>query len=141
MKITRKQIKVRDLCEGFKDSGDAGVVGFGGRLDIRPAYQREFVYKDAQRNSVIDTVRKGYPLNVMYWAVNPDPDAPEDESRATFEVLDGQQRTLSICNYVKRDFHIIEFGTVKYFNSLTKDQQDQILDYEADGVPVRGPRQ
>lgn len=42
------------------------------QLDIRPAYQREFVYKDAQRDAVVHTVRNGYPLNTMYWAVRGD---------------------------------------------------------------------
>lgn len=135
MKITHKQIKVRDLYVGFKDSGDAGVVGFGGRLNIRPAYQREFVYKDDQRDKVIDTVRKGYPLNVMYWARNPDPTAPADDLLASFEVLDGQQRTLSVCKYVSGDFSIDE----KYFHNLTDDQQDQILDYELTVYVCEGP--
>lgn len=135
MKITHKQIKVRDLYAGFKDSGDAGVVGFGGRLNIRPAYQREFVYKDDQRDKVIDTVRKGYPLNVMYWARNPDPAAPADDLLASFEVLDGQQRTLSVCKYVSGDFSIDE----KYFHNLTDDQQDQILDYELTVYVCEGP--
>ncbi len=135
MKIAHKQIKIRDLHSGFKDSGDAGVVGFGGRLNIRPAYQREFVYKDEQRNKVIDTVRKGYPLNVMYWARNPDPKDPADDLLASFEVLDGQQRTLSVCKYVSGDFSINE----QYFHNLTKDQQDQILDYELTVYVCEGP--
>ena len=97
MKIQPKQISIRDLYTGFQDSGDAGVVGFGGRLNIRPAYLREFVYKDEQRDKVLDTVQKGYPLNVMYWVRNPDPTAPEDDHLAKFEVLDGQQRNLSLC--------------------------------------------
>lgn len=135
MKITHNQIKIRDLYSGFKDGGDAGVVGYGGRLNIRPAYQREFVYKDEQRNKVIDTVRKGYPLNVMYWARNPDPKDPSDDLLASFEVLDGQQRTLSACKYVNGDFSINE----QYFHNLTKDQQDQILDYELTVYVCEGP--
>ena len=58
-------------------------MGYDKRLDIRPKYQREFVYKDAQRDEVIRTVRKGLPLNVMYWCRT-----GED----SYEVLDGQQR-------------------------------------------------
>lgn len=69
MKIELKEITVRDLVEGYHDNGDGGVTGYGGCLDIRPPYQREFIYKDKQRNAVIDTVRKGFPLNVMYWAL------------------------------------------------------------------------
>ncbi|MFA9262804.1 MAG: hypothetical protein ACEQSB_05680 [Undibacterium sp.] len=65
MTIEPQEIKVSQLFEGFKDNAEGGVVGYGGKLDIRPPYQREFIYKDNQRNAVIDTVRKDYPLNVM----------------------------------------------------------------------------
>lgn len=135
MKIQPKQITIRELCAGFKDSGDAGVVGFGGQLNIRPAYQREFVYKDEQRNKVIDTIQKGYPLNVMFWVRNPDPNAPEDDTLAKFEVLDGQQRTLSICKYISGDFSV----NTRYFHNLTQDQQDQILNYELTVYVCEGP--
>lgn len=56
MKITLHTIKVRELVDGYVDNDEAGVVGFGGRLDIRPPYQREFVYSDAQQQAVMDTV-------------------------------------------------------------------------------------
>lgn len=135
MKITHKQIKVRDLHAGFKDSGDVGVVGFGGQLNIRPAYQREFVYKDEQRDKVLDTVRKGYPLNVMYWVRNPDANAPTDDTLASYEVLDGQQRTLSICKYLSGDFSLNE----QYFHNLPQDQKDTILDYVLTVYSCEGP--
>ena len=83
MKIELKPIKLKDLFQGYKDDAEEGVVAYGGLLDVRPKYQREFVYKDEQRNAVIDTVRKGFPLNVMYWVKKDD---------GGFEVLDGQQR-------------------------------------------------
>lgn len=135
MKIQPRQISIRSLTAGYADNGDDGVVGFGGRLNIRPAYQREFVYQDAQRNKVIDTVRKGYPLNVMYWVRNPDPAAPADDALGNFEVLDGQQRTLSICKYVNSDFSINE----QYFHNLTQDQRDAILNYELTVYVCEGP--
>lgn len=116
MKIERTDITVRELAKEYKDSGDEGVRGFGGKLDIRPPYQREFVYKDAQRNAVIDTINSGFPLNVMYWAVREDGD---------YEVIDGQQRTISICQYVNKDFSL--HG--RYFHNLQKDEQEKILRY------------
>ena len=70
MEIELKEITVRELTNGFEDNEENGVLGFGGKLDIRPPYQREFIYKDKQRDAVINTVTKNYPLNVMYWAVN-----------------------------------------------------------------------
>ena len=92
MQIELKEITIRELTENYQDNEENGVVGFGGKLDIRPPYQREFVYKDKQREAVIDTLTNDFPLNVMYWAVRKD---------GNFEVIDGQQRTISICQYVK----------------------------------------
>jgi len=116
MKINLEKIKVRNLYQGYQDAGEDGVVGYDGKLDIRPPYQREFIYKDKQRDAVIETVRHGFPLNVMYWGVNVN----------GHEVMDGQQRTLSICQYIHNDFSMNN----KYFHNLTQEEQDQILDYE-----------
>ena len=66
MKITPTQIKVRDLIEDYEDDQEDGVIGYGGALDIRPPYQRAFVYNEKQREAVIHTVIAGLPLNTMY---------------------------------------------------------------------------
>ena len=97
MKIELHEISVKELAEDYNNSDEEGVKGYGGKLDIRPKYQREFVYKEEQRNAVIKTVRSGFPLNVMYWVKNED---------GSFEVLDGQQRSISICEYVRNSFYI-----------------------------------
>lgn len=68
MKIEKCEIPISDLVEDYWDDAEEGVTGYFGRLDIRPPYQREFVYKPAQRDEVIRTVMNGFPLNVMYWA-------------------------------------------------------------------------
>lgn len=120
MKIELKEITVREVFNGYLDNAEEGVVGYGGLLDIRPKYQREFVYDEKKRNAVIDTIRKGFPLNVMYWVANDD---------GTFEVLDGQQRTVSFCQYVNGDFSIPVDGHPMAFHNLAKTLQDQILDY------------
>ena len=117
MKIVLKEITVRELTKGYLDNEDNGVVGYGGKLDIRPPYQREFIYKDKQRDAVINTITKEFPLNVMYWAVRED---------GNFEVIDGQQRTISVCQFVEGDF---AFNN-RYFHNLQKDEQDQILNYK-----------
>lgn len=121
MKIDLHRIPVRDIVEGYADDGEGGVRGYGGRLDIRPPYQREFVYDDTKRAAVIQTVLREFPLNVMYWAVN---------DNNTYEVLDGQQRTISVCQYVAGDFSVIIDGNPMAFHNLTQTQKDQILDYE-----------
>jgi len=62
MKIELKEITVRELTENYQDNAENGVVGFGGKLDIRPPYQREFIYKDKQKEAVIETITKIFRL-------------------------------------------------------------------------------
>lgn len=117
MQIELHKITVRELTQGYEDNAENGVCAYGGKLDVRPPYQREFVYKEKQRDAVIDTLTQGFPLNVMYWAVRDD---------GTYEIIDGQQRTISICQYVNGDFAYI----FRYFHNLQPDEQQRILDYE-----------
>ncbi len=116
---TLTKITIRQLSEDYDDQSKdgGGIVGFGGKLDIRPPYQREFVYSDEQRDAVIDTVMKNCPLNVMYWSVRDD---------GKFEIIDGQQRTISICEYVTNVFTLND----RYFHSYVNGEEDPILDYE-----------
>jgi hypothetical protein len=116
MKIELKEITVRELTNGYQDNEEDGVIGYDSKLDIRPPFQREFVYDPKERNAVLNTLQKGFPLNVMYWAVRED---------GNYEVIDGQQRTISICQYVNGDFSIEGLA----FHNLTKDKQEQILNY------------
>ena len=85
MDITLKNITIKELAANYRDNQEDGVVGYGGKLNIRPPYQREFVYSDRQREAVIDTVTRAFPLNTMYWAATPE----------GFEIIDGQQRTIA----------------------------------------------
>jgi hypothetical protein len=116
MKVELHEISVGEVAKNYVDNAEEGVIGYDGKLNIRPKYQREFVYGEKERNAVIDTIRKNFPLNVIYWAKNDD---------GTFEVLDGQQRTISFCQYVKGDFSIDN----RAFHNLTNTEKEQILDY------------
>lgn len=126
MNIEERRISVRDVVEGYFDDGEHGVTGYDDRLNIRPEYQREFVYNDKQQAEVINTVMRGLPLNVMYWCKT----GVNEDGEETYEVLDGQQRTISVCNYVEGEFSVNVDGSTKYFHNLPKDKQNQILDYE-----------
>jgi Protein of unknown function DUF262/HNH endonuclease len=117
MNVELKETTVRELTSGYKDNSEAGIFGYGGKLDIRPPYQREFIYKPAQRDAVIHTVRQSFPLNVMYWAVRED---------GSFEIIDGQQRTLSLCQYVNGDFSF----EGRYFDNLQSDEKESLLNYK-----------
>ena len=117
MKIQLNEITIREVSNGYLNSDEEGVVGYGEKLNIRPKYQREFVYKDKQRDAVIETIKKNFPLNVMYWVKNED---------GFFEVLDGQQRTISFCEYIAGTFSLNNL----YFHNLTDVEKNQILDYK-----------
>lgn len=118
MTIELNHISVREVSKDFIDDAELGCTAYGGKLNVRPAFQREFVYNYEQRNKVIETVKKGFPLNVMYWVKNSD---------GTFEMLDGQQRTISICQYVNNEFSLDD---ERSFANLTEREQNQILDYK-----------
>jgi len=53
----------------------------------------------------------------MYWSLCDD---------GGYELIDGQQRTISICQFINGDFAHKEM----YFHSLQKDEQEQILGYK-----------
>lgn len=122
MKIELKSIPIRDLIAGYSNDPDTGVRAYSGKLDVRPPYQREFRYNEKQKQAVINTIMKGFPLNIMYWSV---------ESCDEYEMIDGQQRTLSICEFFTHDFNIIEEDRgVLFFNTLTDAEKDAFLNYE-----------
>lgn len=134
MKITLHEIRVKDLVGGYLDNskpnengeylGDGSVVGYGGRLDIRPAFQREFVYEPHQSKAVIESLLNGFPINVMYWT--------KIDGDNRYEVLDGQQRTISICEYYKGLFSIPSNGADSdpmYFSGLPSNISKDFLEY------------
>ena len=131
MKIKMYEIPIREIITGYEDNEIGGGVGFHGKLNIRPAYQREFIYKDKQRDEVINTVMKKFPVNVMYWVWTDATDEnqfPEDFNglkEGSFELLDGQQRTISICQYRYGEFSVNFRG----YDNLTPTEQEEFLKY------------
>lgn len=117
MDIKPIEVTVRELADGYEDNAEQGVIAFGGKLDVRPPFQREFIYGVKERDAVVSTVIDDYPLNVMYWASRED---------GTFEIIDGQQRTISICQYVNGDFAYC----FRYFHNLEPEEKEKILNYK-----------
>lgn len=122
MKVAPKKVTVREVAQGYINNDEEGAYGYNRMLNIRPAFQREFVYDSKKRDAVIDTIMKGLPLNVMYWSKNDD---------GTWEVLDGQQRTISFCEYVNNNYSVKDDkGNPRYFENLSDEMKDKVLDYE-----------
>lgn len=70
---------------------------------------------------MINTVLNGYPLNAMYWAKT-----GEDQ----YEVLDGQQRMLSVMYFLEHQFVINYKDHVYAEDGLPLDIYEKILKYE-----------
>lgn len=132
MQIVINTVKVKDLVNGYLDNDEDGVFGFDGKLNIRPPYQREFVYDNKKRDAVINTVIKEFPLGSMYWVSIGENNRNENR----YEVLDGQQRTISVCQFIRGQFsipyeHMTGEGVKPtLFNRLPEEVQEQILEYE-----------
>lgn len=120
MQIEQLKVNIQEVCEGYFNDAEEGVSGYNDMLDIRPKYQREFVYKDAQRDEVIHTVLRGLPLNVIYWCK-----VKKEDGSDGYEVLDGQQRLISVCEYVDGSFSVDD----KYFYNLPSDIKKKFLEY------------
>lgn len=118
MKIERKIITIAELAAGFVERDDDSVAAYGGKLNVRPPYQREYIYKPKERDAVIRTVQKNFPVNVMYWAKSDD----------GYDLMDGQQRTIAICSYVAGKFSVDH----RAFFNLTEDRRADFLRYELD---------
>lgn len=145
MKFNKKAIKVKDLYAGYEKNNqafikneksglakdDKGIKGYHGKLDIRPPYQRNLVYDSSLMEEVIKTILEGYPLSNMYWIDN------EDD---TYELLDGQQRTLSICQFKKGIIALTGWndGKNSVYRNLTKKEKKTIDNYKLEVYFCKG---
>jgi 5-methylcytosine-specific restriction endonuclease McrA len=121
MEIEKKNVIIRELINNYQDKGVDGIRGYNEKLNIRPKYQREFIYKSKQEQAVIETILRDFPLNTIYWIKNADD---------TYEVLDGQQRIISICRFINNEFSIEYEKFQQIFDNLQPDIQNKILDYK-----------
>ena len=126
--VAQTNIKVSDLVNGYlNDTATGAVEAYNGRLNVRPAYQREFVWDKGsttggkKQEALIDSIMKGYPINVMYWVKIGTNQAGED----LYECLDGQQRIITMCKFKNNEFGM-EDGT--QFDGLT--DNTKFLDYD-----------
>ena len=119
MDIKQMEVTVGEVVDGYIDNEEQGVRGYHGQLDIRPPYQREFIYNEAEQQAVVRTVLREYPMGVMYWVRR------SNDAECPYEVMDGQQRTLSICEYVAGKFSV----DFKNFSNQPEDIQKRILEY------------
>ena len=106
-------------CFMNKETGE--IRCFDEKLNPRPSYQREFVYSEQDQKKVFETLHRAFPLGTMYWC---------DTGDGSYELIDGQQRTISILNILTDGVSISIYGEDKFFSDLPESEQEQILDQE-----------
>lgn len=150
MQYVRKIIKIRDLMENYEND-NVTVTTMNGHLNIRPAYQRNYVYNDTQRKAVIRTLMEGSMLGYLQFGCQPEDEKYIDltengnkifkddvalPNRTILEMGDGQQRTISIGDFLDGvySYTFTQFGKnePKKFYGMTPKQQEQILGHDID---------
>lgn len=127
MKIeVTQEYTIKDLIDEYENLGSEGVYALSSKLEVRPPYQREQIYGQGndKDSKVIDSVLNGYPIGLMYWCKKED---------GTFECLDGQQRIISICEFVKDRVRVTINGNIKKYGDLKSDRSplvDKFLNYK-----------
>lgn len=125
--VEHQNITIEDLTKGYSNDTSTGeVIALNGRLNVRPAYQREFVWDKgstkggAKQMALIDSIINNLPINVMYWVKTGKTQSGED----LYECLDGQQRIITICEFANNKFGMAD-GT--QFDGLPDNRK--FLDY------------
>lgn len=137
-------IKVRDLVEGYVNNlinEEGGVSSMNNRMTLRPKYQRGYIadLEPMWCENLINSILCGYPINRIYIGVDESERDKPSFSDWALEMLDGQQRSITICDYVKGNFSITIDGYRYAFHNLSKEQQEAILDYPIDVTYCVGP--
>lgn len=64
-------------------------------IDLRPSYQRNDIWTKKDQRSLIDTIKAGYPIPNLFI---------RDLGNDKYEMVDGQQRALTIMKYINNEF-------------------------------------
>jgi len=67
----------------------------GGKINLRPSYQRNFIWTPKDQRLLIDSIHHGFPLPNFFILENGD---------MTYEMVDGQQRAITIHKYFRNEF-------------------------------------
>lgn len=123
-----EKVTIGALIKGYDTLDDDRVVGWDRKLNITPSYQREFI-RDGDvkwQKPLIQSIWRGRPINLVYFA--------EDE-RGMYNLLDGQQRIRTICDFIKDNaFPVeLELGGESYIYRQIQadpDMHEQFMNYE-----------
>ena len=97
MEFEPKDYKVKELVEAFES----------GSLARNPEYQRGAAWSKQQKQALIDSVFRKYPLPPLFLEVKKKAGLGGKPTEI-YEIIDGQQRLLSLREYHKGDFSLLD---------------------------------
>lgn len=125
MEIISKSVTIHEFVEGYnnQDKEENGITTMNGKLNLHPSVMCGYIRQNdiKWKQNLIESIIMGYPIALMCWGDNGD---------GTYENIDGQQRGITICDFVHNKFNIVIDGTDTPFERLSEDMQNQILNYE-----------
>lgn len=77
-------------------------------IDLRPSYQRNFIWGKKDQQLLVDSILRGWPLPTFFLYKRPN---------GRYEMVDGQQRAETICRFIKGD---ITSSNKQKFESIDK---------------------
>lgn len=88
MSITPRGMSVQEAYRNYRD----------GKLIVNRKYQRKLVWNLSEKQSLVDSIMKDYPIPLILLA--------EDSSQNSYEIMDGMQRLNAIFAFIENHFPI-----------------------------------
>lgn len=88
MSITPRGMSVQEAYRNYRD----------GKLIVNRKYQRKLVWNLSEKQSLVDSIMKDYPIPLILLA--------EDTSQNSYEIMDGMQRLNAIFAFIENHFPI-----------------------------------
>lgn len=129
--------KIKDIFEGYKNNSnteEGGITSMNDTLNIRPRYQRLYIRENDKvwKDNLINSIICKFPINRVYFGVF------EENGVESYELLDGQQRLITICEFLNGKESITINGDELAFAALPDDIKEDILNYEIDVTYCKG---
>lgn len=126
MEIIKTEISIREFVEGYVNNDNeevGGVFTMNNKVIIRPKYQRSYIRANDTKwkRNLINSIISGYPISLLYFG---------DNENGTFDMIDGQQRSITICEFINHGFNIMYDDRACFFGNLPQDVKEKIYDYK-----------
>jgi hypothetical protein len=98
-----------------------------GHLQLRPPFQRNPVWLDAQKSYLIDTILQGFPVPELYMQIVSDADGMEKHI-----VVDGQQRLTALLDFISGEYSLSGLEgdwNESSFENLSTEEKQRVYAY------------